>query len=279
MGVQAAASLSNPHLGGLPPAYGMTLQDSYTGTNDGASDGDPTYTRERFLYLGINGFSDCSDLTTFHIPGSDSDPTPRPINNNIFSGPAALPQGIAVGDRTIDVNVNDKLGNTRKWTSTLTYDPVNTDTTGTQTNTLGLPVLASGGSFTADNDASIIRTLTFSNVSVTDNLYGQRESLPAGRQFWGVWIANATSAVGASSPTLNWYPVRVPVPNSSFTVEWNLFSGLGFTTDLRNRSGNYFVYVRFLDGAGNPTEGFLEAQVNLAQGYAVPTVQMPVMIK
>jgi hypothetical protein len=140
-------------------------------------------------------------------------------------------------------------------------------------------VLASGGSVTADDAKSIIRTLSFSGIDVTDNLYGKREDLPDGKQFWGVWIANATSDVGADSPALNWYPVRVGTPDSSFSVKWDLFSGLGFTSDLRNKSGDYFVYVRFLDGAGNPSQGSLKVQVTLEAGYDIPTVRLPALAR
>jgi hypothetical protein len=278
IGVQAEVNVLNPHLAGLPASFGLQLQDVASGTN-GASDGDPKYTRERSFYLGISGQNDCSNLDTFHIAGSDSDPTPRSIASNSYSGPAALPQGSAPGDRPISVDVTDKLGNKKTVDYTLTYDPINTDTTGTQTNTLGLPVLGAGGNVTVDSAANIIRAFSFTNISVTDNLYGQRESLPVGKQFWGVWMANATSDVGADSAALNWYPVRVGTPNSSFTVKWNLFSGLGFTSDLRNKPGNYFVYVRFLDGAGNPSAQSLKISVALASGYDIPTVRVPTIAR
>jgi hypothetical protein len=268
-GVQADVTVRNPHLAGLPA---MTA-------TAGAPDGAPNYTRERSFYLGINGQAECSHLDTFQIPGSESDPTARAIVSNSYSGLAVLPQGSAVGDRTIDVNLTDTLGNATTRSFTLTYDPANTDTTGVQTNTLGLPVLGSGGAITADSANSIMRSLHFQGINVTDNLYGRRENLPAGKQFWGVWLANATTDVGADSASLNWYSVRVPAPNSSFTVSWNLFTGLGFTSDLRNKPGDYYVYVRFLDGAGNPSEEALMARVTLAPGYSIPTVLMPMLNK
>ena len=38
----------------------------------------------------------------------------------------------------------------------------------------------------------------------------------------------------------------------------------------------YYIYVKFLDGAGNATVGTLPArQVNLAQGYSVPKIFLP----
>jgi hypothetical protein len=134
---------------------------------------------------------------------------------------------------------------------------------------------------TADSANSIIRTLSFQGIDVTDNLYGQRESLPAGKQFWGVWIANSTSSTAtADDPSLNWYPVRVPAPNSSFVVKWDLFAGLNFTSDLRNKTGDYYVFVRFLDGAGNASTGSLsKVKVTLTAGYDIPTVRLPVQAR
>ena len=72
IGVQASVNILNRHLAGLPPFYGLGVQDVYTGPGgNGASDGDPNYTRERSFFLGISGFADCSGLSTFNVTGSD----------------------------------------------------------------------------------------------------------------------------------------------------------------------------------------------------------------
>jgi len=281
IGVQASVDILNRHMSGLPATYSLSTRDVYTGPGgNGASDGDANYTRERSFYLGISGQTDCSGLNSFSIAGSES----GTITNNSYSRAPALPGGIAPGPHDISVAVTDTLGNVKTWQKTLIYDPANTDTTGSQTNTLGLPVLASGGSASADSTNSIIRTLSFQNISVNDNLYGKQAGLPQladGKQFWGVWIANTTSSsVTADDPSLNWYPVRVPTPNSSFTVTWDIFSGLGFTSDLGNKPGDYYVFVRFLDGAGNPsTAALAKVKVTLTAGYDIPTVQLPALAR
>ena len=267
IGVQAQVNILNPHLASLPAA------------GNGASDGDPNYTRDPSFYLGISGFTDCSGLSTFSVASGAS----GPITNNRYVNTLALPGGSALGPHAISVVVTDALGNANTWQQTLIYDPANTDTTGAHTNTLGLPVLASGGSVTADNANSIIRSLSFKNISVDDNLYGQQANLrqlASGKQFWGVWIANTTSpTTTVDVPSLNWYPVRVAAPNSSFTVTWDLFSGMGFTTDLRNKPGDYYVFVRFLDGAGNASTGSLKVKVTLAAGYDIPTLRLPIQAR
>jgi hypothetical protein len=193
IGVQANVNILNRHLAGLPTFYGLGVQDVFTGPGgNGASDGDSIYTRERSFFLGVSGFSDCSGLSTFNVTGSDN----GPITNNLYANTPALPGGIAPGAHDISVQLKDALGNSDTWQKTLIYDPANTDTTGTQTNTLGLPVLGSGGSVTADNANSIIRSLSFQGIRVNDNLYGKQPNLPqlsADKQFWGMLIANTTS--------------------------------------------------------------------------------------
>jgi hypothetical protein len=283
IGVQANVNILNRHLAGLPPFYGLGVQDVYTGLGgNGASDGDPNYTRESSFFLGVSGFSDCSGLTTFNVTGSDS----GSIANNSYANTPALPGGIPSGPHDITVEVKDALGNADTWQKTLIYDPANTDITGiiTNANTLGRPVLDPGGSVTADNANSIVRSLTFQGISVDDNLYGKQANLPqlpAGQRFWGVWIANTTSpTTSADDLSLNWYPVRVAAPASTFTVKWDLFTGLNFTSDLRNKSGDYYVFVRFLDGAGNASTNVIKSdKITLATGYDIPTVRLPVLAR
>jgi hypothetical protein len=281
IGIQANVNILNRHLAGLPASYGLNAQDVFTGAGgNGASDGDPNYTRERSFYLGIAGYADCSGLSTFIVPGGGGT-DPVPIVNNSYSNTPALPGGSAIGPRTITVELKDNLGNADTYDKTLIYDPANTDPTGTQTNTLGLPVLGTGGSVTANSANSIVRSLSFQGISVTDNLYGQQPNLPqlaAGKQFWGVWIANTTSPTAtADAANLNWYPVRVPTPDSNFSVQWNLFTGLNITSNLRNHPGDYYVFVRFLDGAGNASTGSLtKLKVTLTAGYDIPTVRLAV---
>jgi hypothetical protein len=275
-GVQADVQLVNPHLSGLSIQAGNPTANT-------AQDGDPSYTREAYAYMSIYGrFLDCSHLATYHISGGDSGAVPQPITGDEFHGPAAFAQGSVPGGKTIGVDLTDKLGNPRSYSFTLTYDPSDTDPNTPGDNMKGLPVLNTGNnpSFTADNAKSIIRTLTFKNISVTDNLFGKKEGIPAGKQFWGVFIANTTSpTVTVDAASLKWAAVHVPVPDNTFSVQWDLFSGLGYTGNLTNKSGDYYVFVRFLDGAGNPSLGSIKLKVTLEPGYAIPLQRMPALIK
>jgi hypothetical protein len=165
IGVQATVNILNRHLAGLPTDFGLGVREAYTGPGgNGASDGDPNYTREGSFYLGISGFADCSGLSSFTVTGSASS---VPIANNSYANTPALPGSSTPGPRDVEVEVKDALGNTNNYTKTLIYDPANTDTTGiiTNANTLGLPVLGSGGSVTADNANSIIQSLSFQGIN------------------------------------------------------------------------------------------------------------------
>jgi hypothetical protein len=268
IGVQANVNILNPHLASVPA------------TGSGVSDGDPNYTRDPSFYLRISGFTDCSGLSTFAVAGSAN----GPIANNFYANAATLPGGNTPGAHDISVEVKDGLGNTNTWQHRLIYDPANTDTSGSQPNTDGLPVLSSGGSVTADDANSVIRTLSFDNIRVNDNLYGQQPGLPqlsSGKQFWGMQIANTTSpTVTVDDPSLHWYAVRVPEPTDSFTVTWDIFSGLNIPyAELRNRPGDYHIFVRFLDGAGNASARSIKATATITNGYDVPTLRLPLQAR
>jgi len=276
--VQAAVDVVNPHMAGLPVTFLSTADNSTTS----ASEGNPGYTREPYAFLRVGDAGDCSGLSNFTVSTGNPSPTPAFTNGN-YVGTVPLPQtnihnggGIA----TFTITVSDTLANRNDFTREIIYDPENTngDPQGTP-NTDGLPVVNSG-TVTADNAASVIQTLTLSNLNVTDNVYGPKEGLSSTREFWGLWIANATSDVGAANIPI-WYPVRVPDPNANpLKVKWSIFTGLNFGLDP-NKPGDYFVYVRFLDGAGNPSAASTarKVTVTLPAGYSFPTFDMPMITK
>ncbi|MFL5801745.1 MAG: sialidase family protein [Roseiflexaceae bacterium] len=273
--VDADVMVSNPNMIGLPSIYtpGSTTAvhaigpaDAYEG---GASDGHPNYTRIRKFFLGITDGGDCTGLGDFFVPDSDaSQATDIPIAG--FAGAPALPGFGDPGEKQISVVISDTIGNQRTYGPLpLIYDP-------------DRPVL-NGGSVSGDaNTKTILRTLSFSGINVNDTLYGQYESLPAGKQFWGVWIANvhltATPNITPDSPGLNWFPLSVASPDAQFSVQWSLFTGLDYGA-TQGHEGNYNVFVRFLDGAGNPTQGVISTTLTLDSGYTLPHVFLPAINK
>jgi len=272
--IDASTLAANPHMLGLPPSYNQIgLNDAYVNGVGGASNGAPNYTRDRLFFLGVNDAGDCTGLTSFSVLGSLS----APISTNGYASAIALPGDSSPVAHTITIIISDTIGNQQPYTSALIYDPADTDPLDTVTNTLGLPVLDMSKNPVVTGPASatsIIVTLNFSNISVTDNLYGkQGENLPDGKQFWGIWVANSPTDVLSNSQTLNWTPIQIPSPDLTFSVQWSLFSGLSNPQD--RRAGDYFVYVRFLDGAGNPSAAALKAQITLAPNFSVPTSYVP----
>lgn len=257
-GIQAATLISNPYTARRAPIFtpAATLLDSGSG---GASDGHPGYTRAPIFYLEVRGNNDCSGvkdvaagrtMTSFGKAIS--------IQEQVFANVLGYPGPMAPGENTLVVRVSDSAGNLADFPQTLVYDPIK-------------PVLASSAQdslqMSSNPRATILTTLSFNNLRVTDNAY-------PGRGFWGVWIANSRQAVSnpASDPGLVWVPLPAPGESTSFTItNWSLASGL-----RRDQltPGAYYVYVRFLDGAGNPTDGFLAATVNLTS-VTFPTVHAP----
>lgn len=277
--VQANIHVANPFMAGLPKTLtlGPRLADTYNKPSDGAYDGDEGYTRMPQYFLGIYTNADCSGLSSYNVAVSNASGT---ISNGLYENRLSLAQNSIPnpGAKTnVTVAVTDKLGNLLAKQYELVYDPADTDPSPTVTNTLGLPTL-NGGNVSVDTANSIIRTLTFSNVSVDDTTYGDFENLPDGRQFWGVWIANSRTPVGdPNNSNLQWFPIQVGNPGASFNVSWNLFNGLASGD---RTTGTYYIYVKFLDGAGNATIGTLSAaQAQLSAGFSMPKLYLPQVAK
>ncbi len=200
--IEANVEVLNPHLAGLP----LTFASAADNTTTSASDGDPGYTREQYAFLRITDAGDCSGLTNFSV--STGNPSPPPaFTNGSYMGTVPIPQTNVHnggGTATISVAINDSIANLNNFSRDIIYDPKDTSGGLGSPNTDGLPKLNSNTPPTVDTGNSIIRALTFSNVNVTDNVYGPKEGLSSTRQFWGVWIANATTDVGANNASLMW---------------------------------------------------------------------------
>lgn len=279
--VQGDIRVTNPFQRGqpLPSTFSGTINTVASG---GASDGAPNYTRVSNVYLRIRDIGDCSKLKSYSVNGGASVLIPDGgVGNTVTFADAVLPS-----TKQIQVNMLDTLNNSRSDTASVIYDPANTGSS-IEPNTAGLPVVSDSTTATLKLDsASIIGTLSFSNTSVTDNLYGQAENLPAGKQFWGVWVANyyagpISSTVELANPnSLVYSPVRVPTPDAAFTLRWNLFNSLNLGKPLESdKDGVFYTYIRFLDGAGNPSERVLKLKTILPAGYRLPTISLPLLVR
>lgn len=267
--VQASIVAGNPNVSNLATTYTpLSINDSAI-ENGGASNGDPNYTRVRQFFLGINNTNDCSGLKGFTVADFNAD-----VPTGGFANAVPLPGDPLPGPRDVTITVTDNAGNTTNLTRSIIYDPGDTDPSPTVNNTDGLPVLSSDGTVTSDGSNSVVQTLTFSNINVSDNLYDVDSDPQNGNSYWGVWIANSRTDVGPEDASLNWYPVRVQQAGPDFSLKWSLFSGLNYGA-ATDKIGDYYVYVRALDGAGNPSVNTLKIKATLQAGYKTPTLYLP----
>lgn len=263
-GVQAALLASNPHsarkASTFTPAGGTldTVTPADVGTG-GASDGHPGYTREPIYYLEVRGINDCSGVKDV-AAGRTTTSIARaiPLQQETFANVLGYPGPMTPGENALLIRVSDNAGNVADYPQTLFYDPTKPELVESAQDSLQV---------STSPNATIMASLRFSNVRVTDNAYPS----PG---FWGVWIANSRQPVDnpATDSGLVWIPVRAPGDSADFTLNnWSLASGLRAD---QVTPGAYYVYVRFLDGAGNPTDGYLAATVNLTS-ITYPKVYAP----
>ncbi len=188
------------------------------------------YTRSLIGSLNITGVTDNSGLMSYAIndqPAVNFDTNninlPIPVNfNNITS---------TVG---ITLTLIDGAGNSEvRGIRPLTYDVTPPTVSAAPTAT-----------FTSASDV-FSGTIGLSSGTITDDVYSA-----SGRQYWGVWVANAKcSGDGSTCPAdtasqLRWGAVPVTDPTA---ISWNLLNGMSQAPE----SGLYRTYIRFLDGAGN----------------------------
>jgi hypothetical protein len=219
------------------------------GSDGGASDGATNYTRDPLVYVGLVGLSECSGIEDVATARSATTVAPAlKVDKDSFANVLPIPGAFSQGNNTVMLRVSDKVGNIQDTTQTFIYD----------TTAPVLNASSAGLTVTSNPAATLIASLRLENISVTDNLY-------PGRGFWGVWVANSRTQVSnpASDNSLIWLPVQAPGTGTSFTIEnWGLGSGL---PNDEITPGDYYVYVRFLDGAGNASTASLSAKVTLTE--------------
>lgn len=188
------------------------------------------YTRSLIGSLNITGVTDNAGLMSYAIndqPAVNFDSNninkPIPVNFNTITS--------TVG---ITLTLTDGAGNTEvRGIRPLTYDVTPPTVSAAPTAT-----------FTSASDV-FSGTIGLSSGTITDDIYSA-----SGRQYWGVWVANAKcSGDGSTCPAdtasqLRWGAVPVTDPTA---ISWNLLNGLNQVPE----SGLYRTYIRFLDGAGN----------------------------
>lgn len=313
--VDAAVEVMNPKMFGAIPATFSPVTPAGDLIGDGASHGDPGYTRIDQMHLRIADIGDCTGLTAYNVlydnnAAFQSGTMSGGFASNLPLPPQAPNTALAPGETLFRVQVFDRAGNSFTLPRRMVYDP-------SGTNGEGRPVmdLSQTNIATDTNTLTILRELIINTIVVTDNLYRRGESVPTRgytnnqtppnssdptKQFWGLWIAveylgKGANAVAQYPPlphggltfnNLRWQAVEVPNAATGARVRFNLFGGVldrtapsptnGFGPDL-TKDGTYRVYVKALDGAGNASNETFITTLTLDPGYSVVTIRLPII--
>jgi len=241
--VGATATMSN---GNNTPNYKDTWSmraSSYTASN---------YTRSLIGALSISGVTDPSGLRSYAV---NDQPAVTFDTNTI--------------NQAIPVNLNS-ITNTVGITLTLTDGAGNSEVRGIRPLTYDVtpPTVSAdpSASFTVASNV-FSGTIGLNGGTITDDIYSE-----SGRQYWGVWVANAKcSGDGSTCPADTASQLRwgaVPVTNPA-AIPWNLLNGLNQVP----ASGLYRTYIRFLDGAGNASTTAITVDTTVT--FTPSTVFMP----
>lgn len=227
----------------------------------GASNGAIDYTRVPAFYLEVANMGDCSGIREFATGRSSTSFGPAvSLVSRSFANILPFPGSMTLGANEVFVRIADEINNYQEVRQTLIYDPAK-------------PILASSTaeSFSVvatDPRATVVQKLSIRDVTVVDNSY-------PGRGFWGVWIANSRTPIDdpASNPDLRWFAGSAPGTSGTFNLAWNAASGLASSEVT---PGTYYIYLRFLDGAGNATDSVLRTSVTLEE-LSFPRIYLPLV--
>ncbi|NJM07791.1 hypothetical protein HC891_18765 [Candidatus Gracilibacteria bacterium] len=243
---------------------GATLNDFSGGR------GDPNYTRLPAFHLSLDGSDDCSGVASFTVAKAGSTiSSTKALADDRFDDFVLFPDFIDAKDglNRFTVTVRDGAGNELPVAFSLVLDTSD-------------PVLdlTSPGTITVTDRSpsdSLLVDIDLTDINLTDaELPGVTTS--SGRQFWGVWIAVSRTEVAnpANNSALEWIEYETPGDSSSVRVpEFSLASGLD---DAEVTPGDYYIYVRFLDRAGNPTDDALSFTYTLVN-VDEPEIFLPIV--
>jgi hypothetical protein len=217
----------------------------------GSSYTDSEYVRSMAGRFTVTAVADPSGLDTYTL-----DDTVYTFNEGMIGSnqSVVLNKSTAAGTPNnvgVDVTLTDGAGNAE---TRAMYDLVY-DATAPVMSVAPTPSFAvSAGAYDG--------TVTLSGGTVTDNLY---VGGGATKQYWGVWVANAVCTTTGSCPietdtSLRWAAVKTPTYT---TFDWNLQDGL-VDSDIATGTQYYKTYIKFLDGAGNPTSTTIAFETTVA---------------
>jgi hypothetical protein len=243
-------------------------------------EGAAAYTNELVYMLEVQkGSGECSNIVGVRVGEKTAAAASlaEADLNQTMSGLQPLSPAPAA-DHTIVVEVTDGVGHAQSYERVITVD--------TESPQLHSDAATFRAGDTSDMLESVLVDLHFTQMSVTDNLYGSKdgEEMP----FWGVQVANSREDIPVSEgdrleQELNWQAVAVTEVaveegaegrTYTFTLpDWNLTTNLATTEPI---GGSYYVYARVMDGAGNVSTEVLQSnEVQVSENVVMPTTPTP----
>ncbi len=273
-GVDVDVEARNPYLSINPTVYSDgELQQSTLG----ARNGDPRYTRMPYFFLEITGqVGECSGLKSYTV--SDGQKTETVAITGNVAKPVLFPSLDVPEVNNLAITVTDGSDHQRAFQQTIYYDNV------PPTVITGTMEVVDVNDTPIDDVDDIVVTLRFTNVQITDNVYGKHgEPYP----FWGLFLANSPELINMQDAealnALTWSPVPLSAIEQNnagalnFEIEWSLFGGL----DDEHWQGNedFQIIGAVVDGAGNVSVLKVADVVTLREGFTLPTVYLPLISK
>ncbi|NJO81676.1 MAG: hypothetical protein HC828_02155 [Blastochloris sp.] len=252
MGVDANIVVGNPFVPSAQAALGNVAQLQDFG-GDGATNGDPNYTRTPFFYGEVTARQgECSNLASASFNNIEAANVSARKIYDLVPIPVLNPSD---GPYTVTVQVSDSVDNDLTAQRVFYLDRAQPVLT---------PLVTSTVTILNDQDQPISSTntarvhLLFENMAITDQGYGDTNP---DKPFWGVWVANSIEQLAITDTEqlalLDWQAMEIDAStvtrsNGLYNFrlsDWSVFAGL---TDIVNAGGRtQYMYVKAIDGAGN----------------------------
>lgn len=261
-------------------------------TVEGTSQGDPIYTSEPYYMVDVQARAgECSGLkqvrvgeesVTAQSTGSESALAEVPVEYGSIASSRIPLNPQETGEHSVVVEVTDGIDHSYEYRRTIIYDAASPQVI-SNTGTLRTAKQSSPISSTRETWVD----LSFDELQVKDYLDGASTQETTGQPFWGVMLANSRELISDTTKLDGqWVPVQVENPSASngyfsFTIaDWDLFTNLPGNLQT---SGEYYVYARIMDAAGNTSDHLLTSNaLQLEPGFTIlkkPEVFLPVILR
>ncbi len=276
--VDASVLVRNPNLSGnqSAPIAAPATVSGMLGSPIAPNAGESGYTPFTYYALRIGaGAAECSGLRNYSTaivsvpsgtaPGATA---PQPIANNTVATAPALknaenttPEGIY----QVRIGVADIAGNSKSYPSATQTYAITYDATGPAA-TLGTGLIPTG----KESDGMFL--LNLAGLNVWDKLYPDKGT---NQHYWGYWVlvrndADPTPSIDDNDWQTRGIVVGGQVPS---TLRWNVAMGM---VNTFKPGANYKVLIRFIDGAGNPSN-ILESQALQVNELTGPRLFLPIV--